>query len=171
MNVGRADTQAFAHMPRNRASSRYLTGKRWEVLLSKQATKRGYLITRLNLHHAYALGVSTQRWDVIEGGPYYYTFGGYEHNTLTGVNNGCSYDFACLLYYLESPHAAAAPRLKGVSIEGRAFAEAIGADYEEMSIGVNNIHSDHTVVCGNSDAPHTATGSGSSPQVGDSELD
>jgi hypothetical protein len=145
------------------ASSRYVKGKKREGLLSKQGTEGGYFIARLHLHHTNALSVSTYRRDIIDGGSYYYTFSGYEHKTLTGVNNGGSYYFACLVYYLESPYAATAPCLKGVGIEGRAFTEAIGADYEEMSLGVNDVHGDHAVVCGNSNAAHTATGSGSSP--------
>ena len=137
---------------------------RLKGLLSKQATEGGYLIARLHLHHAHALRVSTQGWDVIKGGSYYYTFGGYEHKTLMGINNGCRYDFACLIYDLESTHTAASPCLERVSIQRRTFAVPIGADYEEVGIEVNDIHSDHTVVIGNANASHTTAGSGSGPQ-------
>ena len=64
-----------------------LPTSRLKVLLSKQATEGGYLIARLYLHHAHALRVSTNGWDIIDGGSYYYPFSGYEHKTLTGVNN------------------------------------------------------------------------------------
>jgi hypothetical protein len=99
-----------------------------EGLLSKQATEGGYFVSWLHLHHAYALSISTQGGDVIEGGSYYYTFGGYEHKPLMGMNNGCAYNLACFGYDFESPYSTTSARLKGVSIKLSALAEPVGAD-------------------------------------------